>query len=51
MPRHAARLDQWEGLNVLSLTDGNYGVGSGGLGHTSAIPPPDFDPARVRPCS
>jgi hypothetical protein len=47
---YLARLRQWQELNLLSLTDGNYRVGSGGLGYTDELPPPDFDPAHVRPC-
>ncbi|MSS70286.1 MAG: hypothetical protein EXS64_02230 [Candidatus Latescibacteria bacterium] len=45
---YLARLDQWEALNVLSVTEGNYRVGSGGLGYTDELPRPDFDPQRVR---
>jgi hypothetical protein len=44
-----ARLEQWERLNVLSLTEGNYRVGSGGLGYTDELPGPGFDPGHVRP--
>jgi len=47
---YLARLRQWEELNLLSLTDGNYRVGSGGLGYTDELPQPDFDPQHVRPC-
>jgi len=45
---HLARLRQWEELNLLSLPEGNYRVGSGGLGYSDEIPAPGFDPARVR---
>jgi hypothetical protein len=46
---YLARLEQWEKLNLLSLTPGNYRVGSGGLGYTENLPLPDFNPQRVRP--
>ena len=46
---YLTRLDQWEDLNLLSVTDGNYRVGSGGLGYTEELPQPDFDPTKVRP--
>lgn len=46
---YLARLDQWEALNVLSLTEGNYRVGSGGLGYTDDLPQAGFDAGRVRP--
>ena len=43
------RLDQYEALNLLSLSDAGTGVGSGGLGTTNELPQPDADPAHVRP--
>jgi len=43
------RLKQWEEQNLLSVTDGNYRVGSGGPGYTDELPQSDFDPTRVRP--
>ncbi len=43
------RLAQWERLGVLTLTTGNYRVGSGGLGYTDELPQPDFEPNNVRP--
>lgn len=46
---YLARLDQWERLNVLSTSEGNYRVGSGGYGYTDKLPQPDFDPQHVRP--
>jgi hypothetical protein len=46
---YLARLAQWEEQNLLSVTEGNYRVGSGGPGYTAELPQPDFDPARVRP--
>jgi len=45
---YIARLDQWEKLNVLSFTEGNFRVGSGGLAYTSELPAAGFDPTRVR---
>lgn len=47
---YLCRLRQWQELNVLSVTAGNYRVGSGGLGYTAELPPADFDPQHVRPC-
>ena len=47
---HLSRLEQWEELNLLSLTEGNYRVGSGALGYTYELPQSDFDPQHVRPC-
>lgn len=32
------RLDQFEELNLLSLNNGNYRIGSGGLGYTDQLP-------------
>jgi len=46
---YLARLDQWEKLNLLSLNNGNFRIGSGGLGYTDELPAPGFDPGRVRP--
>jgi len=45
---HLSRLQQWEELNLLSLTDGNYRVGSGGPGYTDELPQPGFNSKRVR---
>lgn len=45
---YLSRLQQWRALNLLSITDGNYRVGSGGMGYTDELPQNDFDPARVR---
>ena len=44
---YLARLDQWRTLNLLSLPEGNYRVGSGGLGYSDELPGPVFDPSRV----
>ena len=46
---HLSRLEQWEKLNLLSLTGGNYRAGSGGPGYTDRLPQADFNPDRVRP--
>ena len=46
---HLNRLDQFEKLNVLSLNNGNGGIGSGGFGFTDQLPHPDFDGTHVRP--
>jgi hypothetical protein len=45
---YLSRLKQWKDLNLLSVTDGNYRVGSGGLGYTNELPKPDFDSRQVR---
>ncbi len=45
---YLSRLQQWRNLNLLSLTDGNYRVGSGGLGYSDELPQADFDLAHVR---
>ena len=45
---HLSRLQQWNDLNLLSLTDGNYRVGSGGLGYTGELPKEGVDSAPVR---
>lgn len=45
---YLSRLEQWRQLNLLSLTAGNYRVGSGGLGYTCDLPPADFDCGQVR---
>ncbi len=45
---HLARLDQYDTLNLLSFSEGNHRVGSGGLGYTRALPKPNFNPNHVR---
>jgi len=45
---HLSRLDQYEQLGVLSLNNGNCGVGPGGLGFTDELPQSDFDGTHVR---
>ena len=44
-----SRLDQLEELGLLSVSDGNHRVGSGGLGITDELPQPDYDGSRARP--
>jgi len=44
-----AVLDRQEELGLLSTSNGNHRVGSGGLGITDELPAPDFDPNHVRP--
>ena len=43
---YLCELDQWEALNLLTRNDDNTRIGSGGYGHTQALPGPAFDPAR-----
>ena len=45
---HLARLDQYVSLNLLSFSEGNFRVGSGGLGYTKELPKPNFNPHWVR---
>jgi hypothetical protein len=45
---HLSRLDQYEQLGVLSLNNGNHGVGPGGLGFTDELPGAGFDAGHVR---
>jgi hypothetical protein len=45
---YLSRLEQWKELNLLSVTDGNYRVGSGGLGYTYELPQPEFNSRQVR---
>jgi hypothetical protein len=43
-------VQQYIDQNLLSLNnDGTY-HSSGGLGYSSELPKPDYDPARIRPC-
>ena len=44
---YLSRLRQWKELNLLSMTDGNYRVGSGGLGYTDELPQPDINSRHV----
>ena len=45
---YIARLDQLEQLGLLSVSDGNHRVGSGGLGITDELPQPDYDGQHAR---
>lgn len=38
-------LDQYEALGLLALNNNNVRIGSGGLGYTTELPQPDYDPA------
>jgi hypothetical protein len=40
-------LDRQESMGLLDISDGNYRVGSGGLGHNSTLPGPERKPAAV----
>lgn len=42
------QLDQYEKLNLLSLNNGNYRIGSGGLGYVDELPQSDFDPNHLK---
>jgi hypothetical protein len=41
-------LNQYEEQHLLSLNNGNYRIGSGGLGYTDQLPGEDFDGKKVR---
>jgi len=43
-----ARLDQYQQLGVLSVSNGNHRVGSGGLGITDKLPQSDYDGVHAR---
>lgn len=45
---YLCRLDQYTELNLLSYAEGNFRVGSGGLGYTDELPKPGFNPNAVR---
>jgi len=47
---HERVLAQYVELNVLDVNNDNTYHSSGGNGWTDELPPPDFDPGRVRPC-
>ncbi|OQA47343.1 MAG: hypothetical protein BWY52_00235 [Chloroflexi bacterium ADurb.Bin325] len=46
---YIAMLDQWEALNLLTRNDDNTRIGSGGYGHTKALPGEPYDPQHPRP--
>ena len=43
---YLCELDQWEALNLLTRNDDATRIGSGGYGHTNALPGADLDPAH-----
>ena len=43
------QLDQHEEQGLLSLNNGNYRIGSGGLSYIDELPQKDFNPGMVRP--
>ena len=45
---YCAMLDQFEAQDLLTLNNAYFRIGSGGLGYTDELPPPDYDPAHVR---
>ena len=45
---YLTRLDQYEEQHLLSPNNGNYRIGSGGLGYTNELPLAGFDPKEVR---
>jgi len=45
---YCAMLDQFEEQNLLTLNNAYFRIGSGGLGYTDELPPPDYDASRVR---
>ena len=45
---YCAMLDQFEEQDLLTLNNAYNPIGSGGLGYTEELPPPDYDPAHVR---
>jgi len=46
---YLCQLDQLEALGLLSVSNGNHRVGSGGLGITDELPQPDYDGIHARP--
>jgi len=46
---HRRLIVQLDEMNLLSLNNDCTYTGSGGFGYSSELPPPDFDPAHVRP--
>lgn len=45
---HIAQIELYENLNLLTLNNSNYRIGSGGLGYTDELPQKDFDPKKIR---
>jgi hypothetical protein len=46
---HLHRLDQYEALGLLEFNNGNFRIGSGGLGYTDELPQADFHKDHARP--
>ncbi len=42
------QLDEYESNNLLSLNNGNFRIGSGGLGYTEQLPGCDFNPSKIK---
>ena len=47
---HRGIVRQYVDMNLLSLNNAGTYQSSGGNGYTDELPPPGFDPERVRPC-
>ncbi|MBD3182941.1 hypothetical protein GF312_11670 [Candidatus Poribacteria bacterium] len=47
---HRRMLDQYVDMNLLSLNNDNTYQNTGGNGYTDELPPPDYDPERIRLC-
>ena len=47
---HHRLIKQYQKLNLLSLNNDDTYNSTGGVGYTLELPPPDCDPARIRPC-
>ena len=45
---HLHRLDQYQALGILEFNNGNYRIGSGGLGYSDELPQKDFDSEKAR---
>ncbi len=45
---YLSRIDQWEALNLLTLDEGLFHTGSGGLPYTDELPGPGFDARHVK---
>jgi len=45
---YSSMLDQYEELNLLAFNNGNYRIGSGGLGYSDELPRPDSNPKKVK---
>jgi hypothetical protein len=45
---YLSRIDQWEALNLLTLDEGHFHTGSGGLPYTDELPGTHPDPEQVR---